>query len=512
MPQQITREQMLMEQIDKQIQGMRMSDEQIEESGRALVQQQYEFEQEREWRKNLLEQTGMQFSPGFVERTARVAGHEPLLKRSDDKDQQEMYDKVTKKAAKQKKRIDKENKKLQKDQAQHWASASIRANSLSSEAQYNMLEAARGALYQARRKNLKDSAVFERMYRDLYAACEVNASYANQIRAYGLAMGDEEILKDEALRAEVDRRLGVLYEQQRLAEGRVQDIFGAMRLLERMSSEKNFDPGSVTDREKEVLKQYKSLPAAGWDDSRIDAIERQAGFAKELQAQKREKMRTLVKERLQAGMGEGEVAEDKFVDAILNVNRQYLFASQQDEEFNRRLADQIVHKYEEREGIKDALVLQDAMTDYYDRLRALDLDRYSAMSDAELMRHVDELAEFEITFQTAQKFGLVSAPGQRVQMREDYCKKNGIHSDVLQTREMLSMYLSKKARLLWYLQAYKFGVLNGDLIDPMDAWTGLDPETPPFRMLDPIQKSFLMCRMGLESWTKVFEAQRAAFG
>lgn len=512
MPQQITREQMLMEQIDKQIQGMRMSDEQIEESGRALVQQQYEFEQEREWRKNLLGQTGMQFSPGFVERTARVAGHEPLLKRSDDKDQQEMYDKVTKKAAKQKKRIDKENKKLQKDQAQHWASASIRANSLSSEAQYNMLEAARGALYQARRKNLKDSAVFERMYRDLYAACEVNASYANQIRAYGLSMGDEEVQKDEAMREEIDRRLGVLYEQQRLAEGRVQDIFGAMRLLERMSSEKNFDPGSVTDREKEVLKQYKSLPAAGWDDSRIDAIERQAGFAKELQAQKREKMRTLVKERLQAGMGEGEVAEDKFVDAILNVNRQYLFASQQDEEFNRRLADQIVHKYEEREGIKDALVLQDAMTDYYDRLRALDLDRYSAMSDAELMRHVDELAEFEITFQTAQKFGLVSAPGQRVQMREDYCKKNGIHSDVLQTREMLSMYLSKKARLLWYLQAYKFGVLNGDLIDPMDAWTGLDPETPPFRMLDPIQKSFLMCRMGLESWTKVFEAQRAAFG
>ena len=502
---QMTREAQIMQQLDKQIQGMHMSDEQVEESGRILVQQQLEFEREQEWRKNLLEQNGTQLHPGLVERSARVAGHEPVLKTSDDKDQQEMYDKVTKKYEKQRKRVNRENKALQKEQAEHWANQSIRANNLFSTSHYDMLEAARSALYQARRKNSREANTFERMYRDLYAASEVSDSCANQIRAYGYVMGDKEVMKNEEMRGEIDRRLSVLSEQQRLAESRCRDLMGAVRLLVQMEADRNFNLDTASDRDKEVLDQYKTLSPLVLGQ-RMETIERQVGFARGLQERKRDRMRELVRERLQAGMGEGEVAEDAFVNAVLNANRQYLFASEQDEEFNQKLADQIVHKYQERDGINDAFVVQKAMTDYYDRLRTLDLAKYNAMDDEELMRHVDELAEFEITFQTAQKFGLVSEPGQPVEMRDAYCRRNNIYTDELQTREMLSMYLSKKARLLWYTRAYNAGVLNGGMIDPMDTWPGFTPGVPLNRLLDQIQRSFYVCRQAQDAWGRIFSA------
>lgn len=450
------------------------ADEKSMETERAqIVNEELETEKMNEWREHFLEENPTVFGDGFVERTARVMEHQPVIARSDDKDEQAMYNKVSDKYKKSRKKIDKENKKrrqqILKEQKNRQKDFSIpvQAKHLFAADQYEILKEAGNALYQAKLKkgaNSPQSRTLEVIYRKLYAASEVEASFQNELRAYAELLDDKDIMKNPSMQAEVRRRIEVLQQQRRLAENRRRDIIGAMRVMAKVADGAVIVEGELSDRQKEVLRQFYEFSAVTEQD-RVTA--QMAGTTREIETEAEEELRQLVTAKLREGgeLKEDEALDDQTWERVLSENRHYVMAGEVDEDFRDRLATQLVH------------VLQGAQTDADQDLKREVIGKYCGMFldfDAEpyvrlfeqgdfggLMRAMKDLAKFEFIEAHAQFYDrFIGRVGVREQ-QWDLMEQDGIGMD----EQFLILYkgkilkeLSSMARTLWEQEANKRGV------------------------------------------------------
>lgn len=450
------------------------ADEKSMETERAqIVNEELETEKMNEWREHFLEENPTVFGDGFVERTARVMEHQPVIARSDDKDEQAMYNKVSDKYKKSRKKIDKENKKrrqqILKEQKNRQKDFSIpvQAKHLFAADQYEILKEAGNALYQAKLKkgaNSPQSRTLEVIYRKLYAASEVEASFQNELRAYAELLDDKDIVKNPSMQAEVRRRIEVLQQQRRLAENRRRDIIGAMRVMAKVADGAVIVEGELSDRQKEVLRQFYEFSAVTEQD-RVTA--QMAGTTREIETEAEEELRQLVTAKLREGgeLKEDEALDDQTWERVLSENRHYVMAGEVDEDFRDRLATQLVH------------VLQGAQTDADQDLKREVIGKYCGMFldfDAEpyvrlfeqgdfggLMRAMKDLVKFEFIEAHAQFYDrFIGRVGVREQ-QWDLMEQDGIGMD----EQFLILYkgkilkeLSVIARMLWEQEAVKRGV------------------------------------------------------
>lgn len=457
-----------------------------------IVGEELESEKMNEWRENFLENNPSVFGDGFVERTARVMEHEPVISRSDNKDEQAMYDKVTDKYKKSRKKVDKENKKRQKqikkeqqnrqkEQEKEWErrikngenierkdfSIPVQAKNLFAADQYEILKEAGNALYQAKLKKgaaSQESIALEAIYRKLYAASEVEASFMNELRAYAGLLDDKEIKKDALMQAEVRRRIEVLQQQRRLAEIRRRDLIGAMRVMAKVADGARIAEGELSDRQKEVLRQfYKSASVTGQD--RVAG--QMAGATRELETETEEELRQLVSAKLResGALQEGEALDEKTWERLLSDNRHYVMAPELDDTCKERLVTQLVHFLQGTETEDDQNLKRDVIGAYSDMLLSFDAEPYVKLFEQGdfngLMRAMKDLAKFEFIDAHAQSYDrFIGRTGVREQ-KWDLTEQDGIGMDeqflILYKGKILSE-LSAVARALWEQEADKRGI------------------------------------------------------
>lgn len=471
----------------------RHTDEKVMEAEREqIVSEELEAEKMNEWRENFLENNPTVFGDGFVERTARVMEHEPVISRSDDKDEQAMYDKVTDKYKKSRKKVDKENKKRrqqivkeqqsrQKEQEKEWERritngeeigrkdfyVPVLAKNLFAADQYEILKEAGNALYQAKLKKGADSPesrTLEVIYQKLYAASEVEASFMNELRAYAELLDDKDIKKDLSMQTEVHRRIEVLQQQRRLAENRRRDLIGAMRVMAKVADGAAPAEGELSDRQKETLRQFYEVSSVTAQD-RVAA--QMAGAARELETEAEETLRQLVTAKLRES---GELAADEALDEktwerLLSENRHYVMAQELDDTLREGLATQLAHALQGTQSREDQAVKQEVIRTYADMLLHFDAEPYVRLFEqgdfGGLMRAMKDLAKFEFIEAHVEFFDrFIGRVGVREQ-KWDLEELDGIGMD----EQFLILYkgkilkeLSAMARVLWEQEADNRGV------------------------------------------------------
>lgn len=476
MPQQ----DMMLKQMDLKIQNMQMKDEQVEQAGIQVVAQQLEFEKAQDWRKGFLAGNGL--SADFVERTARVRGAEPVIKESDDKDQQKMYNKVTSKYEKARKRVDKNTRTIQKQKAKETGMTALRSKNMGLGGEYETLLKGRNMLLRRQREmGASDpmKSVLEKMYSDLYAACEVKASYTNQIFAYRSILRDEDVAGNEEMKEEVMRRLSVLEERQRLANDRSGDLLDGMNLLSMNEEERALLLEHASERAKDMVLTYTNMfSIEGWQTSRAAVARQEVTRTQDLKESRRAKMHALVKEALSEMT---EDVTDEAVDELMEEKQRYMLASDTDEELNRSLAKMIAHGDEQVEDKEDVEAYKNAAAAHLIKIEEFPVESFAAMGDAELMRHTDELAELQVVSDALMQNRKVLLPaegewdkrgrfyGQYRELEVDYMmKRDEINPRLLDIKLRFIDAVAKKARMLWYVEAYKLGQLNAGMIAPED--------------------------------------------
>lgn len=448
------------------------SDKELQEDDQAIIESQLRVEEELDWRKNFLAGNGTAISPQLVNETARVKNQEPVILESDDKDQQKVYDKVSKKYKKARKQVDKEKKKLQKknkarirDDGLYNDYQIIQANQLSSNEYYELLaETAHQIDYvlidQSKSKKVRDT--YRLMYKNLHYGCELDASYKNQIRTYELLLEDKEVMEDEALLEETKRRLAVLRERQPLAHKWMEDVHAAITL----SLTNKMYVNELTDREKEVASLWRY-----WGADYKKRTENSADVA--------------VDEQL------------KYIKST-QLNQQEL-----EEKTNK-----------ENETTEGKQEIEQWVCSYYDDVNALDVEKYAAMGNRELMRHMRELQEVGSIAEWMRKLGyreLAEQPrgvqypltiiDEYIRGRED--------GSLLAERLTLAKYCAKTARFMWYREALELERLKpGDII-PEDRWFDAQQTLSPAELMEGLKKECTSARIMVDSYLDRLNSRKA---
>lgn len=438
-----------------------VSDEQIEQNEQRILDTQLGEEEIIEWRANFLKQSGKEFSDDFVSRTALVRSHEPVIRESDDKDRQKMYDKVTKKYGKARKKRQKQVRTLQFARAV--GGYVMPANQIWNVKQYDTVADAANMIYDEfkfKERSGEDLDALKSMYANLRIGCELEASYDNQIISYEMLLKDKEVLTKEDMREEVDRRLAVLRQRKELAGKWVSDLSRAIRQATNQDM-------SYTD---EQLNRER--------DTRM--VER--FFGKRL----------------------GRQTEASPADVVAVQQRDYIKSFRGSEELRTE---------KEQSTVKERQETEEWVRSYYDDLNALSIEKYAVMGNRELMRNMRAIQEIGAIAGKMKTVGDRELAVQRTRNAHetilgDYCDAHGEDGMLMSLKLELAKRCSKKARLLWYMEAFRCDKLTADDILPEDRWFDETHKPETEDMFSGLSGEIAGCNAGLRMYLGLYNSRR----
>lgn len=497
--------QKTLEEIQKMTGSVKMlSEKQIGEMDERFVQQQLAFETTQERRKNFMEGRGMTVSPAFIETNARVINNEKVHSRGDKKSLRRQKDTYTEIFNDRYAQMNADRQELRDAFEQDAETSFIHARAFASAYQYDTLRDAKKWMTENPERYAANKKAVNAIYRDLYAASEVYGTYTTKAVTYDALYNDIEEKKArmspelvKQMHSEFDRRSDIEAARQRLVERRISLLTRALEELLR-GREQN-------DMVKEVLREYMPMD---YTNSEKEEMRRHAGGAREREEAGIAAVKPFYIEKLKEDENYNfYVANglDKAVEQMLreSANKMYLLYREGDDAWNERLADWM---YQKKDGfIWTRHHTEQYVNEFYDGpAREIDIEPYLSMSDQQLMEHASEFEQAGITAsvirELEQGMALDRDPGVWMTMREAYKEDRGLSGDALFQKSALLALYAKKARLLWYVEAHKMGMLNARLVSREDQSEGIAGN--PDAMLAAVKKQLARCNAGIKSGKK----------
>jgi len=479
--------QMQIDQMISSVEAVREQD--IDTVGEQVYLRQLEFERTREMRRSKLEGEGEQLSRAFVDRTALV--DQPVIQRGDTKSKRSMQKDVTKKYKKARSLLAADETEQRRQYAtgevpqemkeKAAGSELIHTSSFSTSFHYeNMLEA-RKYMHRYPESYQENKAAVDAMYRDLHVTMEVLGAYTAQMRSYADLQSDEEIANSPEMFREVSKRMDSLYQKVQMFEHRETLLLtGIKNLLE----------GNVPgDDVRDFLRAYTDR--ALYSPEEIANTKEQASKARVFTSGKREITKALLRQKLtdkRAANGEEPLSEAQLTEQVNDLlasetGRSMVLIREDDNAWNEKVADAILlgagNKTKATEEQYSKLSKELAMFSF-DRLRELNIESFIKMSYTELMKHKDEIEELGYMSQRASDLAKAKVYEEGVGLSKDksiktaYFETNGVKEATFTALQTLVQNLAGKARMLWYIEAYKEGI---NLREVMTAGE-LDTQSP----------------------------------
>ena len=506
----VIQKQKTIEEIQRMTGSVKMlSEKQIGRMDEQFVQQQLAFETTQERRKNFMEGRGLTVGRAFTKANARVINQEPVLKRGDTKSQRKLNKNATRMFQARASQLDAERQELRDAYAQNEETSFIHARAFASPYQYETLTKAKQWMTDNPGRYAANQKAVDAIYRDLYAASEVYGTYTAKALTYDSLQYD---LQDQVragqmdrktareMQREYDRRAAVEETRQRLVERRLSLLSNALEMLLRGKE--------YPDMVKEVVRQYAPMD---FTTSERDEMRRHAGGARNFEDESREALKPTLKKLINGYYNGGITTEkslEEMSEKLLRDEKDglYLLYRAGDDAWNAQLAEQIFKRqYDNMSGAYTSAAHPYVM-DYYDRtLGQIDVGPYLSMSDEQLMEHATEFEKMGAAAEAVQSMEreFVRAETGGVMRTQDlYKEKNGLQGDKVFKKNALLAQIAKKARLLWYVEAHKMGVLSADVVSRADQAGGITGE--PGAMLAAVQKELARCNALIESGKKSY--------
>ena len=128
------------------------------------------------------------------------------------------------------------------------------------------------------------------------------------------------------------------------------------------------------------------------------------------------------------------------------------------------------------------------------------------MSDEQLMDNADKLEECGMTgdvVRSMENAKIEYTRNKGSSYREVYRGTRHLDSDAVFLRSALIGQYAKKARMLWYVEAYKMGMLDADLVSRADAGAGIDGGSPQ-ELLAGVKKELAKCNSQIKALKKSY--------
>ena len=475
-----------------------------------IVQQQLALETNEERRKNFMEGRGMTLGEKFTRRNAGLLRNEPVLKPGDTKSQQEQNDKVTEMVQKRVKVFQKEEQEQRDVLAQEEGTAFIRTRFFATPYQYESLVKVKKWMTDNPERYEANKDAVNAMYRDLYAASEVYGTYTTRGKAYmdiredvNEQMRSGEISREEGrgMQHEIDRRFDRENERRTLIEHRLGMLMDSLRMLLR--------DGEVDGSIREFARVYMPVDRA----RAVQEVQRSAGHARSREDACRAGLLPIVQEMLK------DTYEDKAPEEVARLAEQilsedaaklYLSYREGEEEWNQKLARKLVAEKVDTTVSSRPMVeniVREVVDHYYDTAMInINVEDLFSMSDDQLMQSADMLEECGMTGEVVRsmenaRIGYTSGRGSSY--RELYKGTRHLNNDAVFLRSALIGQYAKKARMLWYVEAYKMGVLNADLVSRGDLGADMNDGSPKALIAD-VKKELAKCNSQIKALRKSY--------
>ena len=505
------RKQKTIEEIQKMTDSVKMlSEKQIGRTDEQLVQQQLAFETTQERRRNFMEGRGMTVSPAFIRARARVLNHEPVLKRGDTKSQREQDEKVTEMFQKRFGEFRQEEQGLRDVFAQEDETAFIKARSFATPYQYESLVKAKQWMTGNPERYAANREAVDAIYRDLYAASEVYGTYTTKGKTYESIRLDLEdqmrarkISREEGrnMQLEVERRSDIENERKTLIEHRIGILMDSLGMLlrgrEADGAVREFARAYMPADNAQAMHEVQRY--AGHARSREDAC--RAGFLPVVQEVLRDTYEDRAPEEI------NRLAEQIISEDAANL---YLSYREGEEEWNRKLAGKLVAEKVDTTASSRSMVeniVKEVVDRYYDTAMVnINVEDLFSMSDDQLMQNADMFEECGMTGEVVRSMEneqIRYTLGRGSSYRERYRGTRRLGSDAIFLRSALIGQYAKKARMLWYVEAYKMGILNADLVSRQDMGAGIDGGSPQ-ALLAGVKKELANCNAQIKALRKSY--------
>ena len=438
-----------------------VSDEQIEQNEQRILDTQLGEEEIFEWRANFLKQNGKEFSDEFVTRTALVRNHEPVIRESDDKDRQKMYDKVTKKYKKERKRqLEFVRARQLVNVLTHWE---VPTNQAWEDAHIKYMTYAADMIkeeFANKERSREDLDALKSMYTHLQLGCEMEASYTTQIASYTMILEDKEVMAREDMQEEINRRLAVLRQRKELAGKWAYDLYQAIR---QATNQDMSDMGERWDREKDTRMVQRFF-----------------------------------------GKRRGGQTPDNSADVVAVQQRDYIKGLRGSEELQREKENQTVKEKQETE---------EWVRSYYDDLNALSIETYAAMGNRELMRNMRAIQEIGVIAGRMKAVGDRELAVQRTRgahetILGDYCDAHDQDGMLMSLKLELAKRCAQKARFLWYMEAFRCDKLTADDILPDDRWFDEAHKPKTEELYSQLSAKIAGCSAGVRMYQNLYNSRK----
>lgn len=478
------------QQIDQMTRSVKtLNEKEIKGVTDQLIRDQMGREEVHFKRENFLQGNGHTLYKGLSDRIEHAAVGTPIEKKPENKAQKKMNRRIRRQynAMRKEMRADETAQRRELEQEEKYNF--IHSESFASPYQYDALADARNWMMENPEAYAQNKEAVDAMYKDLYIADEAYGAMVREARYYQFM--DKQ--GDAAMEREADRRSNVLSDRLVFLEHRLNSLSAGLKALLRGTE--------TSDLVKETLQEYKDIGPTGQQEQEkavyVEGVARYStmvGRIKQALIPEIMKQRAVLEERMGWKRSTPEELEKYAQDVYSSAEgRAQNFADVEDAEQVTKVAKLIVYRASEaRKAEKGELKADvEASTEAMKYIQEFTTGNMDAMlrvmgddplafvekyrkSDELLLHDRDQFELLGLRMQHASDLmktynDIVNGNGNEL-IRDTYVREHNITADKLGAMRNMLYSISRKARFLALIQAYKEGVLTADMLSPIERF------------------------------------------